>query len=226
MSMATSSDDNIIEVKGLILESAAVGEADRRIEILTKERGRISAFVQNARRVNKSGNLMATASPFVFGTFRIYEGSKANRLREAIPENYFTDLKKDYIGTCYGYYFMEILKYVTRENADASAELILAYQSLRALQSSNFDNRLVRAVFELKIIMLAGEYPGPDPAVQYLPATLYTLDYIWRTPVVKLFSFGVKEEVLEELAAFSSHLMKKTFKHQFISLQVLDVISK
>ncbi len=224
--MATGSDDNIIEVKGLILESAAVGEADRRVEILTKERGRISAFVQNARRVNKSGNLMATASPFVFGTFRIYEGSKANRLREVIPENYFTDLKKDYVATCYGYYFMELLKYVTRENADASAELILAYQSLRALESASFDNRLVRCIFELKMIMLEGEYPGPERGVDYRPATLYTLEYLWRTPVVKLFSFSVTEDVLQELIAFSNHLVRKTFRHEFVSLQVLDVISR
>ena len=77
---------------------------------------------------------------------------------------------------------MEILQYVTRENNDETALLLLAYQSLRALESDAFDNRLVRAIFEIKTVMLEGEYPGPRRSEQYLDATLYTLDFLFRTP--------------------------------------------
>ena len=143
----------------MVLTSVPAGEYDKRVEILTKERGRISGFARGARRPGSS--VMAAASPFVFGTFKISEGRSAYQIIGAKVDNYFEKLRADITAACFGSYFMEILQYVTRENNDETALLMLAYQSLRALESDSFDNRLVRAVFEIKTVMLEGEYPGP-----------------------------------------------------------------
>ena len=209
-------------VTGIVLKSVPAGEFDKRIEILTKERGRISGFAKGAR---KPGSLMmAAASPFVFGTFKIREGRSAYQIVEAKVDNFFEQLRTDITAACYGSYFMEILQYVTRENSDGTALLLLAYQSLRALESDQFDNRLVRAVFEIKTVMLEGEYPGPQRGVRYLDATLHTLDYLYRTPPAGVYSFSVKEEVLRELEAYSKWLLEKTWHHRFQSLPILEVL--
>ena len=191
-----------IEVTGLVLTSVPAGEYDRRVEILTKERGRISGFARGARRPGSP--VMAAASPFVFGTFKIRQGKSAYQIFEAKVDNYFEKLRSDITAACYGSYFMEVLQYITRENNDESALLMLAYQSLRALESEAFDNRLVRAVFEIKAVMLEGEYPGPRRGEKYLDASLYALDFLYRTPPAKVYSFSVKPEVLGELENYAN----------------------
>ena len=211
------------EVTGMVLSSVPAGEYDRRVEILTRERGRISGFAQGARRPGSP--VMAAAQPFVFGTFMIAEGRSAYKIREARVDNFFAGLRKDVSGSLYGTYFMEVLQYVTRENNDETALLMLAYQTLRALESDAFDNRLVRAVFEIKTIMIEGEYPGPRRGSQYLDATLYTLDFLFRTAPSRVYTFSVKPEVLEELGSYARWLCKKTWDHRFQSLEILELLA-
>jgi DNA repair protein RecO (recombination protein O) len=211
------------EVTGMVLSSVPAGEYDRRVEILTRERGRISGFAQGARRPGSP--VMAAAQPFVFGTFMIAEGRSAYKIREARVDNFFAGLRKDVSGSLYGTYFMEVLQYVTRENNDETALLMLAYQTLRALESDAFDNRLVRAVFEIKTIMIEGEYPGPRRDTKYLDATLYTLDFLFRTAPARVYTFSVKPEVLEELGSYARWLCKKTWDHRFQSLEILELLA-
>ncbi len=212
-----------LEVTGLVLTSVPAGEYDRRVEILTKERGRISGFARGARRPGSP--VMAAASPFVFGTFKIRQGKSAYQIFEAKVDNYFEKLRSDITAACYGSYFMEVLQYITRENNDETALLMLAYQSLRALESEAFDNRLVRAVFEIKAVMLEGEYPGPRRGEKYLDASLYALDFLYRTPPAKVYSFSVKPEVLGELETYANWLRGRTWDHKFSSLEILQVLA-
>ncbi len=102
--------------------------------------------------------------------------------------------------------------------------LKLLYQSLRALAAPNFDNKLVRYVFELKSIMLSGEFPGLGAENTLMESTAFTIDYIMRTPVEKLYSFHVKTEVLQELGLYSRRMCKRVMDKNFKSLEILENI--
>ena len=85
-----------IELNGMVMRTAPAGEYDRRIVLLTRERGKITAFARGAR---KPGNaLVAATVPFSFGTFRVYEGKNAYTCVSAEISNYFEGLKTDFEG--------------------------------------------------------------------------------------------------------------------------------
>lgn len=211
---------DFVIVTGIIIKSEPIGEYDRRVVLLTRERGKLSAFARSSR---KPGNrLMAPTNPFSFGQFKLYAGRNSYTMAEAEISNYFEALREDFVGAYYGMYFLEICDYYTRENNDEANMLKLIYQSLRALTSKAFSHQLVRSVFEVKAVVINGEFPGVTKEEGMQESTLYTVDYIMRTPVEKLYTFTVSEEVLGELRSFCRKLCAKTFDRNFKSLEILE----
>jgi len=244
---------NQITVTGMVLQASPIGEYDRRVVILSKERGKIAAFARGARRPNSA--LLGVTSPFSFGEFVVYEGRTSYTLVSASISNYFSELRMDVEGAYYGFYFLELASYYAREANDETLTLKLLYQTLRALVNPKIPNKLIRYIFELKIITINGEGPQMQECVccgekkisdvfsvmrggivcvkcydrildgmKLLPSTLYTLQYIVTSPVEKLYNFVVKEEVLAELSKVVSRYMAEYNGKAFKSLEILETI--
>ena len=211
-----------IEVTGIILKQSPVGEYDRHISLLTKERGKISAFARGARK--PGSRLAAAAAPFSFGSFKLYEGKSSYTLVEADIQNYFEELRTDYVGACYGMYFVEVTDYYTRENNDEREMMKLLYQSLRALSVPALPKPLVRCIFECRAIAVNGEFPGPPQDEALEASTVYTLQYIAASSIEKLYTFTVTDKVLEQLKDVSAEYMKRFVGRDFKSLEVLKTL--
>ena len=206
---------------GMVIKSAPAGEYDRRLVILTCERGKITAFARGTRRPGST--LMASSAPFVFGTFALYEGRDAYSLVSVDVQNYFREITEDMEAACYGSYFLEFADYYGRENLEAVETLKLLYQSLRALLKSAIPNRLVRAVFELKLMEINGEYME-KPLGRLEDSTIYTWEYVLASPVEKLYTFTVTEKVLEEFTKCVAENKRRFVDKTFHSLDILDVL--
>ena len=210
-----------ISVTGMVLMAAPVGEYDRRLVILTRGRGKITAF---ARGVRRPGNqLMAAAAPFVFGKFLLYEGRDAYTLAGAEVENYYREIAGDMEAACYGSYFLEMADYYGRENIDAPETLRLLYQSLRALLKPSVPNRLVKPVYELKLMEINGEY-RELPLGRLNDSTLYAWQYVLAAPVESLYTFTLTDQVLGEFVRCVEQNKERFIDKTFHSLDILNAV--
>ena len=146
---------DVITLTGMILVAAPIKEYDKRIELLTKERGRISAFAQGARKQNSA--LSACTIPFTFGEFQLYEGRSSYNLQSAVISDYFGEIAQDYDALCYASYFAEVAQYLSRENIEAGNELNLIYITLKAIIAGKVPLKLIKIIYEMRYLALEGE---------------------------------------------------------------------
>ena len=212
---------------GMVLSSMPVGEYDKRISLLTKEQGRITAFVRGARRPKSS--LLAAGNPLSFGTFFVYAGRDSYTVTNADITEHFEAVKNDIDRILYATYFMEVADFYGREGMDETERLKLLYMSIRALTKAQLSDRLVRLIYELKTLAVNGEEPnvfaclscgksediaffsmqrrgtvcrdcyakGGGEALQQ--SVLYAMQFIIATPPEKLFSFRLSDEAFSQL---------------------------
>lgn len=243
-----------VMVTGMVLSAMPVGDYDKRLTLLTKERGKLTVFAKGVRR--PSSHLMAAATPFVFGSFQLNEGRSSYHLQYASVRSYFTELARAQPEIYYGFYFLELADYYGQENADESGMLNLLYLTLRALMNPKIDNRLIRRAFELRALVVQGEYPQADacvlcgakegleafswkkhgmlckscapsaPDARHLDAAaVYAMQYIIFAPLQKLYAFAVKPAIQAQLDTAVGELMNWTLDRKMKSQEMLDVMT-
>ena len=215
--------EDITTVRGIVIKHSPAGDYDWVATIFTAERGKITAFARGAR---KPGNkLSGTVEPFCFGTFKLYAGKNSYTIVEADIENYFEGFRQDLEGACYGTFFLELTSFYTRENSEDRQLLNLLYLSLKALVNNNLPNRLVMCVFELRALAIEGEYPGIPEKMMLTESTKYTLDYIVSSPLSRLYTFNVTDEVLSELMLVRDDYRKRFVDRPMKSLEMLKTFA-
>ena len=242
-----------LEVTGMVLSSMPVGEADRRVVLLTAELGRISAFARGARK--PTSLLVSATRTFAFGRFSLYTGRNSYTLGKAEIRHYFEDIVGDVDRTAYGCYFAELAAAFSRENADGRGILSLLFYALKALERGKMDPALVRRVYELAVLHENGVLPDfsvcPDcgkplysgrflksrmqavctdclpegSGIRLSRSALYALCFISATPPEKLFSFTLSEEALRAVSETADVLMQANLEREPKSLELLTVLS-
>lgn len=240
-----------LTLNGMVLRSAPIGEYDRRIVLLTREAGKISAFARGARRTSNS--LGAATVPLAFGTYYAFQGRDSYTVVSADIKENFDELSKDYDKVCLASYFTEMADYFSYENMDETERLNLLFVSLKALLSDQFESRLVRRIYELRTMKISGVYPNLyscmicgkkddllfyDPARNGLicsschekshagkpisPDLLYVLSFVMGTDLRKLFSFRLSKELMDQFEDFMKRFIKDNVDHVFTSESFLS----
>lgn len=146
------------KVNGIVLSSMPIGEYDKRIVILTKELGKIAAFVRGGRKPNSP--LLGISNAFIYGEFELYRGRSSYSVNKGNAREYFTHITTDIDNMMLGTYFLEIAGYYAQENADERMRLLLLYRALQVMGSQNRDLELIQAIYEFKTMIIGGEYPN------------------------------------------------------------------
>ena len=240
----------VTTVTGMVLSAMPVGDYDKRLVILTREHGKISAFAKGARRLNSA--LLACSQPLSFGFFCVFTGRTSYTVTSAEISHYFPELREDIESVYYGMYFCEFADYITKENNDEKEILKLLYQTLRAVTKRTIELPLIRLVFENKIMALSGVAPqvyncvkcekaeadyffsvysggllcedckmNDNSAIKLCTSSVYTLQYIISKDVENLYTFRVSQEVLSELEVVIKRYLNHYLNHEFKSTELL-----
>lgn len=214
---------DFLKVTGMVIGAFSHGEYDRRITLLTREQGKISAFVKGARR--QGSRFAASTDLFTFGEFDLYVGRNSYNVQDSRPLNYFEFLRTDLDASFYGMYFLELCDYYSREGNDESLLLLNLYRALQGLKSDKLDNRFVKPVFELKTFSIEGELIPPERLMAIKPETNSAISYIASSSIEKLYSFSLSDEALEELIKICNIERSKLVDRPLKSLEILEMMN-
>lgn len=149
-----------IVTKGIVLRETSFKEADKMLTVLTEDAGRVSVLARGVRR--KHSRLSASSQLLVYSDMTLFSYKDHFTLDAANSIEQFWNIKSDLMLLALGSYFAETVSLIANEDAPSSAVLSLLLNSLYALDTLKKDPALVKAAFELRLLLLAGFAPFLD----------------------------------------------------------------
>lgn len=147
-----------VKTDGLILYEKNISDNDRLLYILTRNFGVIRAFSKGSR-ISKNKNFAATQT-FCFSDFIIFKGKNKYIINEANLKNSFWDLRNDMESLTLAQYFCEVVLSLVDENFESNNILRLILNSIYSLGKNNVNNKIIKSVFEMRILSMLGYMPN------------------------------------------------------------------
>lgn len=151
--------------EAIVLRTHKLGEADRIITFLTKERGKVRAVAKGVRRTKSKFG--ARLEPFSRVELLLHEGKNLDIITQAESLNpYGQDLAIDYSLWTAGQTMLETADRLTpEESVVAEAQYLLLVGALRTLVAGEHNSTLVLDAFLLRSLSLAGYSPSLDACI-------------------------------------------------------------
>lgn len=241
-----------IYTKALVLHEMPIGEYDKRLILLTKEFGKITAFAKGAKR--SKSPLLAGSQIFSYGDFTLYKGSKTYNVNQISLIESFQRLKQSIDNLTYGLYVLEFSDFVFMENSPDHELMKLVLKTLQQLELTTVNLDLMIKVFELRALSLIGFTPWINDCVcchkldhgTYFSfkeggilceachkndissillseGAKYAMEFIITQPLKNLFHFELESTVLYELNRIIERLVENNLNKKFKALEFLKI---
>ncbi|MEN9716268.1 MAG: repair protein RecO [Actinomycetota bacterium] len=151
--------------EAIVLRTHKLGEADRIITLLTRERGKIRAVAKGVRRTKSKFG--ARLEPFSRVDLLVFEGKSLDIITQAESLNaYGQDLALDYSLWTAGQTMLETADRLTSEESiSAESQYLLLVGALRTLVSGEHASSLVLDAYLLRSLSMAGYSPTLNACV-------------------------------------------------------------
>ena len=143
--------------RGLVLRVTAYNDFDALLTVLTHNHGKLTVKARGLRR--KNSPLVAPCQLLAYGEFTLFEYKGMYTINEAHSVELFPQLRRDLQKLSLGTYFAQAAEVLCQEDLPNPELLSLVLNSLYAISSLGINEILVKAVFELRSICLAGYMP-------------------------------------------------------------------
>ncbi len=231
--------------EGLIIrEFNGVGEADRFVTVLTRQKGVVRAAVRGARRI-KSRSGPATGL-LMFSRLRLVQGRDMYIVDDAQPLETFFGLREDIERTALAQYFCELANALCPAEEEAEDALRLLLFALRHLEKGTRPLPLIKAVVEWRLLALAGYMadisgcaacgnPDGDAVFMAVDGQFYcpnhapngvavsagahtAIRHSITCPIEKCFAFSLRDESLMTFGDAAERFMKAQLGRSFKTL--------
>ncbi|MBQ9346217.1 MAG: DNA repair protein RecO [Oscillibacter sp.] len=171
-----------IVTRGIVLRETPVRDTDKILTLLTEDRGKAAVIAKGVRK--KNCKYAASAQPLAYSEWTLYQRGEWYYANEGSTIELFDGLRESLEAMALGSYFAELSEAAAEEELPAGPLLRHLLNGLYALSTLHQPPELVKPVFELKYLSLAGYEPlltgcalcgRPDPAEPCLDIAQGTL---------------------------------------------------
>lgn len=237
-----------LKTKALVLHEMQVGDYDKRLILLSKEYGKITAFAKGAKKPNSK--LFAGSQIFCYGDFILFKGKNNYNVNQVNLIESFHSLRQNIDALTYGLYFLEFTEFISLENHLDHDLMKLVLKSLKQLEVGHLALELICKIFELKAMSYLGYAPwitscvscnSSEPeilnhfsskdggvlcdtcnalnhSIEISETTRYTMDFIIREPIETLFKFHLNDQVFKEFNKIMEQFLDFNLNKKFKAL--------
>ncbi len=243
-----------LKTQGLVLRQVEYGEHDVLLTILTPSHGRLTAKVRGLRR--KNSPFTATCQLLALSEFTLFHHKGKYTVNEAVSVELFHRLRQNLTGLSLGAYFAQAAEVLSQEDMPSPELLQLVLNCLHALTRLHKPEAQVKAVFELRLMVLAGFAPdlsgcascgSADPDRFYLSegilacsacgpmeapwapvsqGVLEAMRYIASCPSKRIFSFTLSEGGYAQLGRVTEAYLLTQLDRGFSTLDFYKQLEK
>lgn len=146
-----------IKTNGIVLRETEYKDNDKLLTVLTKDFGKRTF---RARGVKSARSRMRSACQFLaYSEFTVLETKERCVITEAVTQELFSELQTDIELFYLASYFVQLTDAVAQEGDEAGDLLSLLLNALYAMAKLKRPQRLVKAVFELRLACISGFQP-------------------------------------------------------------------
>ncbi|MCD8090544.1 MAG: DNA repair protein RecO [Clostridiales bacterium] len=190
------------KMRGIVIREVPVGESDKIVTLLTKEKGKITVSARGARKPRSK--YLSSCELFAYSDFVIYTARKFPSVSSAVLIENFFGLRQDIKSLAAAAYFADFLNKQVYEGIECPELLLLILTGLKKLNSGKTEPMLASLIFEFKYLSLNGMLPDfsdykTAKKEDISPGAFRALDYISSCDVKRSFDFNVSGNVLNEL---------------------------
>lgn len=240
---------------GLVIRTVNVGESDRAVTVLTRDRGLMSAFATGARKQNSKNG--AATSLLTYSDFTVSKTKDTCRITDSETREVFFGLRGDIMKYALAQYICELCLVLVPYDVEDSETLRLVLNSLYYLSSGKLGVFSVKAVTELRLMSVAGFMPelsccrrcGKESADKFYldtvggeivckdccregaglieldRTTLAAARHIIYSPLDRLYSFSLPENAAKYLSRVTEQYLLSQTAHRFKTLDFFHGIS-
>lgn len=147
-------------VDALVIRELPSGDHDKLLTLLTAQKGRIAVIAKGARSLKS--RVMPACRAFVWGNFELHRKGDMYWLRDASVIQPFGKVGRDLEKLYLAQYLSDLCYELSGEDMPAEELLRLMLNTLHALDRGFRDDRIIKAVFELRAAALSGYMPEVD----------------------------------------------------------------